>query len=321
MFKFILKRLTQMVVVLLIVSFIVFFMTSIIGNPVYNMVPETATQEQVDHVIRQLGLDKPLPVQYLIFLKNALNGEFGRSYKYNRPALGLILERFPATMEIVFVAMTLTIVLGISLGVYAGSRPKSKVTKLIMGGSLLGISLPSFWIGMVFIYLFGVTLGWLPVSGRGPTTTIFGINTSLGSLKGWTHVILPSVTLALGNIASIIRLVRAGMMEVMKQDYIKFAKSKGAPNNKILYGHALKNTLIPVVTIFGLQLGGLIAFTTITETIFAWPGMGKLLIDSISSLDRPIVSAYLLFAAALFVVINFVVDILYAIIDPRIDLN
>jgi len=321
MIKFLIKRTFQMALVLLVVSVIVFFATSVIGNPVYNMVPETASQEQVDRVIQQLGLDRPIYVQYGIFLKNALRGEFGRSYVYYKPALGLILDRFPATMEIVFVAMILTIVFGVSLGVYAGAKPKSKLSKIIMGGSLLGISLPAFWLGMVFIFLFGVSLRWLPVSGRGPTGTLFGIETSLATAIGWRHVILPSITIALQNIASIIRLLRAGMMEVMKQDYIKFAKAKGAGNLRVLYQHALKNTLIPVVTIFGLQLGSMIAFTTITETIYAWPGMGKLLIDSISSLDRPIVSAYLLFAASLFVVINFAVDILYALIDPRIDLN
>ncbi len=321
MIKFLIKRTFQMALVLLVVSLIVFFATSVIGNPVYNMVPETASQEQVDRVIQQLGLDRPIYVQYGIFLRNALRGEFGRSYVFYKPALGLILERFPATMEIVFVAMIMTIVFGVTLGVYAGAKPKSKVSKMIMGGSLLGISLPAFWIGMVFIFLFGVSLRWFPVSGRGPVGTIFGIETSLATARGWRHVFLPSLTIALQNIASIIRLLRAGMMEVMKQDYIKFAKAKGAGNLKVLYQHALKNTLIPVVTIFGLQLGSMIAFTTITETIYAWPGMGKLLIDSISSLDRPIVSAYLLFAASLFVVINFVVDILYALIDPRIDLN
>lgn len=321
MFKYLLKRTFQMVFVLFAVSVIVFTMTSVIGNPVYNMLPQKATDEQIQEVVVKLGLDKPLYVQYWIFLKNALRGEFGRSYTHFVPALGLIVSKFPATIEIVIVAMGLTVFLGISLGVLAGAKPKSKISKLIMFGSLAGISLPSFFMGMVYIFVFAVILRWLPVSGRGEIGTFLGIRTSLATLDGWRHIILPSMTLALLNIATIIRLVRAGMMDVMRQDFIKFARAKGVAPRKVLYGHALKNILIPVVTIFGLQLGELIAFTTITETIFAWPGMGKLLIDSITNLDRPIISAYLLFVAILFVVINFVVDILYTFIDPRIDLN
>ncbi len=321
MLKFLIRRTIQMVFVLLIVSIIVFTMTSIIGNPVYNMLPQDASEKQIQIVIEKLGLDKPLYVQYGIFLQNALRGEFGRSYAHFVPALGLIISKFPATIEIVIVAMILTIVLGISLGVFAGARPKSKISKLIMFGSLAGISLPSFFMGMVYIFVFSVTLRWLPVSGRGDIGSFLGIKTSLATLDGIRHIILPSLTLALLNIATIIRLVRAGMMDTMRQDFIKFARAKGVSSRKVLYGHALKNILIPVVTIFGLQLGDLIAFTTITETIFAWPGMGKLLIDSIVNLDRPIISAYLLFVAVLFVVINFAVDILYTFIDPRIDLN
>lgn len=321
MLKFLIRRTIQMITVLLVVSVIVFVMTSVIGNPVYNMLPQDASEEQIKQVVEKLGLDQPIYVQYWIFLKNALQGEFGVSYAHFVPALGLIISKFPATLEIVLVAMTLTIVLGISLGVFAGARPKNKISKLIMFGSLAGISLPSFFMGMVYIFVFAVTLHWLPVSGRGEIGSLFGIQTSLATLNGWRHIILPSITLALLNIATVIRLVRAGMMETMRQDFIKFARSKGVASRKVLYGHALKNILIPVVTIFGLQLGELIAFTTITETIFAWPGMGKLLIDSITSLDRPIISAYLLFVAVLFVVINFVVDVLYTFIDPRIDLN
>lgn len=321
MLKFLIRRTIQMITVLLVVSVIVFVMTSVIGNPVYNMLPQDASEEQIKQVVEKLGLDQPIYVQYWIFLKNALQGEFGMSYAHFVPALGLIISKVPATVEIVLVAMTLTIVLGISLGVFAGAKPKNKISKLIMFGSLAGISLPSFFMGMVYIFVFAVTLHWLPVSGRGEIGTILGIRTSLATLNGWRHIILPSLTLALVNIATVIRLVRAGMMETMRQDFIKFARSKGVASRKVLYGHALKNILIPVVTIFGLQLGELIAFTTITETIFAWPGMGKLLIDSITSLDRPIISAYLLFVAVLFVVINFVVDVLYTFIDPRIDLN
>ncbi|MFP4268208.1 MAG: ABC transporter permease [Spirochaetaceae bacterium] len=320
MLKFIIRRIIQMIIVLLVVSVIVFFMTSVIGNPVHTMLPERASQAQVDQVVEMLGLDKPLYHQYGIFLGNALQGNFGRSYTHHQPALKLIVSRFPATLEIVTVAMLMTIFIGISLGVYAGAHPKRPLSKVIMGGSIAGISLPSFWVGMVLIFFLSVRLGWFPVSGRGAMGSLFGIKTSLATLDGWRHILLPTITLAGINIATIIRLVRAGMLETMRQDYIKFAKAKGVSGRDILYKHALKNIMIPVVTIFGLQLGGLIAFTTITETIFAWPGMGKLLIDSINNLDRPVVAAYLLFVAVLFVVINFVVDILYTVIDPRVDL-
>ncbi len=306
--------------VLLIVSTIVFFITSVIGNPIYNMLPERAPPEQVEQVRKMLGLDKPLYYQYAIFLRNALRGDFGMSYTHHQPALRLIFSRFPATLEIVIVAMLLTIVIGISGGVYAGAYPRRKLSKGIMGFSILGISLPSFWIGMVFIFFLSVRLGWFPVSGRGETGVFLGIRSSLFTLEGWRHVFLPAFTLAVINIATIIRLIRAGMMETLRQEYIKFARAKGVGEKDILFKHALKNIMIPVVTIFGLQLGELIAFTTITETIYAWPGMGKLLIDSIMNLDRPIVSAYLLFVSVLFVAINFAVDIIYTLIDPRVEL-
>lgn len=240
---------------------------------------------------------------------------------FHLSALGLILERLPATLELVLVAILLSAVVGIPCGVIAGAYPRSFFSKSVMSLSIAGISMPSFWIGMVMIYFFSLHLGLLPVSGRGEVGTFLGIRTSLATADGWAHVVLPAVTLALGSVATIMRLTRAGMQENMKQDYIKFARSKGVPRRRLLFGHALKNTLIPVVTIFGLQLGTLIAFTTITETIFAWPGMGKLLIDAIHSADRPIVAAYILFVAVLFVFINFVVDVLYVFIDPRIDLR
>jgi peptide/nickel transport system permease protein len=291
------------------------------GNPVYLMVRENATEEEIQAVIEYLGLDKPLPVQYCIFVKNALRGDFGKSYVYHQPALKIIAERFPATIEIVLVAMFLSAFIAIPLGVYSGAYPKKFLSKTIMTMSIAGISLPSFWVGMVLIFFFSLKLGILPVSGRGTVGTFLGVETSLATVDGWKHIILPATTLALGSLATILRLTRAGMQENMRQDYIKFARAKGVPRKKVLFGHALKNTLIPVITIFGLQLGGLIAFTTITETIFSWPGMGKLLIDAINSADRPIVSAYILFVAVMFVFINFVVDILYTIVDPRIDLR
>ena len=321
MLQFIVKRLAQLVLVMLAVSLIVFVLTSVMGNPVYLMVRENATAEEIAAVTAALGLDKPLYVQFMIFIRNALHGNFGQSYMYHLPALMLIVERLPATLDIVTVAMLLTVLMGIPLGVWSGAYPKSKFSKSVMALSIAGISMPSFWIGMVMIYFFGLYLGVLPVSGRGETSTLFGITTSLATADGWAHIVLPSITLALGNVATIIRLTRAGMQENMRQDYVKFARAKGVPVRTVLFGHALKNTLIPVVTVFGLQLGNLIAFTTITETIYAWPGIGKLLIDAVTSGDRPIIAAYILFVAVMFVVINFVVDLLYVFIDPRIDLQ
>lgn len=321
MLQFIVKRLIQLFIVLFAVSVIVFLLTSVMGNPVYLMLRESATPEEIQAATQALGLDRPLPVQYGIFVKNALSGNFGRSYMFHLSALGLILDRLPATLELVLVAILLSAVVGIPCGVLAGAYPRSFFSKSVMSLSIAGISMPSFWIGMVMIYFFSLHLGLLPVSGRGEVGTFLGIRTSLATADGWAHVVLPAITLALGSVATIMRLTRAGMQENMKQDYIKFARSKGVPRRRLLFGHALKNTLIPVVTIFGLQLGSLIAFTTITETIFAWPGMGKLLIDAIHSADRPIVAAYILFVAVLFVFINFVVDVLYVFIDPRIDLR
>lgn len=320
MIRYTLKRLGQLLIVLFIVSVLVFFLTSVVGDPLSLLVRENATPDEVAAAKAYLGLDKPLYHQYYIFISNALQGDFGMSYMYHQSALRMIFERFPATIEMVIVAMLISIIFGIGLGVYAGAHPKRFSSKSIMTGSIIGISLPSFWLGMMLIYFFGLKLGVLPVSGRGEVATILGIETSLATLDGWRHIILPAFTLGIGSVASIMRLTRAGIQENMKQDYIKFAKAKGVRNSKLLYGHALKNTLIPVVTVFGLQLGGLIAFTTITETIFAWPGMGKLIIDSINAADRPIISAYILFVAVMFVLINFIVDILYTIIDPRIEL-
>lgn len=320
MLRYLITRVFQLVLVLFVVSILVFAFTSVMGNPVYLMVRENATEDEIQAVVEYLGLDKPLPIQYGIFVKNALKGDFGISYMYHQPALKLITERFPATLEIVIIAMLLSAIIGIPLGVFSGAYPNKISSKIIMALSIAGISLPSFWVGMVMIFFFSLSLGVLPVSGRGDVGMLFGIRTSLATVSGWRHIILPAITLALGNIATILRLTRAGMQENIRQDYVKFARAKGVSSGKVLFGHALKNTLIPVVTIFGLQLGSLIAFTTITETIFAWPGMGKLLIDAINSADRPIIAAYILFVAVMFVFINFVVDILYTVIDPRVDL-
>ena len=321
MLKYIVKRFVQMIVVLFVVSILVFMLTNFIGDPVDMLVPENATVEQVESARARLGLNKPLPVQYGIFLRDVLHGNFGKSYTYGKPAMGLIMERMPATLELVAIAALLVLFIGIPLGVYAGAYPKRRSSKIIMSGSILGISLPSFWVGMMMIYIFAVMLRALPASGRGNTVNVLGVNLSIFAPGGLRFIILPAVTLALTNVATTLRLTRSGIMENMRQDYIKFARAKGVSSRSLLFGHALKNALIPVITIFGMDLGNMIAFTTITETIFAWPGMGKLLIDAINKSDRPIIVAYLMTAACMFVVLNFVVDLLYTLVDPRIELR
>ena len=321
MLKYIVKRFVQMIVVLFVVSILVFMLTNFIGDPVDMLVPENATVEQVESARARLGLNKPLPVQYGIFLRDVLHGNFGKSYTYGKPAMGLIMERMPATLELVPIAALLVLFIAIPLGVYAGAYPKRRSSKIIMSGSILGISLPSFWVGMMMIYIFAVMLRALPASGRGNTVNVLGVNLSIFAPGGLRFIILPAVTLALTNVATTLRLTRSGIMENMRQDYIKFARAKGVSSRSLLFGHALKNALIPVITIFGMDLGNMIAFTTITETIFAWPGMGKLLIDAINKSDRPIIVAYLMTAACMFVVLNFVVDLLYTLVDPRIELR
>ena len=321
MLKYIVKRFVQMIVVLFVVSILVFMLTNFIGDPVDMLVPENATVEQVESARARLGLNKPLPVQYGIFLRDVLHGNFGKSYTYGKPSMGLIMERMPATLELVAIAALLVLFIAIPLGVYAGAYPKRRSSKIIMSGSILGISLPSFWVGMMMIYIFAVMLRALPASGRGNTVNVLGVNLSIFAPGGLRFIILPAVTLALTNVATTLRLTRSGIMENMRQDYIKFARAKGVSSRSLLFGHALKNALIPVITIFGMDLGNMIAFTTITETIFAWPGMGKLLIDAINKSDRPIIVAYLMTAACMFVVLNFVVDLLYTLVDPRIELR
>jgi peptide/nickel transport system permease protein len=318
---YLIKRIMQMVGVLWVVSVVVFVMMSFTGDPTFMMVPLEATEEEIAQARELLGLDKPYVVQYGIFLGNVLKGDFGRSFVFRQPAMRLITERMPATIEMVLVAMAIAVLLAIPLGVFAGAYPQRTASRGIMVGSLLGISLPSFWVGMMLIFVLAVHLHLLPSSGRGPTVEILGMKLSVLTADGWRHILLPAVTLSFASLAMLLRITRAGMMEVMRQDFIKFARAKGATFRSVLFKHALKNTLIPVVTIFGLQLGDLIAFATITETIFAWPGMGKLLIDSIYMTDRPVIVVYLMFVAFIFVVINFAVDVVYTLIDPRIKLR
>jgi peptide/nickel transport system permease protein len=321
MISYLFKRVLQMLLVLWVVSILVFAMMSFTGDPTYMMVPLDATEDEIANARSLLGLDKPYMVQYGIFLKNILRGDFGRSFVFRQPAFGLIVDRMPATVEMVMAAMVLALVLAIPLGVFAGAYPEKKTSRGIMAGSLVGISLPNFWVGMMLIFILAVRFNLLPSSGRGDTIQWMGVNLSFVTVDGIRHLVMPAVTLCFATLAILLRITRAGMMEVMKQDFIKFARAKGATFHSVLFKHALKNALIPVVTIFGLQLGDLIAFATITEYIFAWPGMGKLLIDSIYMGDRPVIVVYLMFVAFLFVAINFAVDVVYTLIDPRIKLR
>jgi peptide/nickel transport system permease protein len=321
MLGYLLKRILQCFVVLFCVSFVVFVIMYHSGDPVEMMLPPEATQIQVEELRRHLGLDRPFHIQYVSFLKNALRGDLGNSFIFNKPAVGLIVERIPATLELAVSAMLLAVIIGIPAGMYAAVRPKSWLSKTIMSGSLLGISLPVFWLGILFVLIFSVVLGWLPSSGRGETALFAGLRLGFLTPDGMAHLILPAATIAVFQLALIIRLVRAGMMEVLLQDFIKFLKAKGLSEGRVIYIHAMKNIMIPVVTIVGLQLGNIIAFAIVTETIFAWPGMGKLVIDSIHGLDRPVVLAYLLIVSLMFVILNFLVDMVYTFLDPRIRLK
>ncbi|CAD5280869.1 Peptide/nickel transport system permease protein [Bosea sp. 62] len=320
MTAYVLQRLIQSVLVLLAVSVVVFFAVYGIGDPVELLVSPSASAAEREALIRRLGLDLPVWQQYLTFMANALKGDLGRSFVHGVPALQLILQRLPATFELVLLAMTLALVAGIPLGLMAGLNPDSRRARIVMAGTVLGFSLPSFWKGMMLILLFAVWLGWLPTAGRGETVSLLGIQTSLLTLDGLQHIALPALNLAIPNLALIVRLVAAGTTETMTQDYVKYARAKGVRPRRIVNRHILRNILIPVVTVVGVEFGSLVAFSTITETVFAWPGMGKLLIDSVYQLDRPVVVAYVLLATLLFVTVNFLVDVLYAALDPRVKL-
>ena len=318
---FIIRRLLQAALVVLLMSFVVFAGVFLVGDPVDILVADDADQAEREQVIREMGLDKPFVIQYGIFLNNALDGNLGESFVFDEPALELILERMPATVELAVVALLMAVVLGIPLGVVAGLRPDSIFSKTVMTGSILGFSLPTFWVGIMMIVLFAVVLGWLPSTGRGEVGYILGIPTSLVSWDGVTHILMPAVNLALFKLSLVIRLSRAGTREVVHQDYVKFARAKGLPESRIILVHVMKNIMIPVVTVLGLEFGGLLAFSVVTETVFAWPGMGKLLIESINLLDRPVIVAYLMIIVLLFVVINLVVDVMYSLLDPRVRLQ
>jgi len=308
---FVIRRVFQSLVVVLVMSLVVFVGVHLVGDPVHILISDDMTQMEIERFIQKLGLDRPVHEQYFHFLANAVRGDLGNSFVYGEPALKLILQRMPATLELAFAAFLLAIVLGIPLGMYAGLRPESPASKAIMAGSILGFSLPTFWVGLMLIMVFAVMLGWLPSTGRGDFMTWDGLR----------HLALPAINLALFKMALVTRLARAGTREAALQDYVKFARAKGLSPARVVLVHVLKNILVPVVTVLGLELGGLIAFSVVTETVFAWPGMGKLLIDSIQRLDRPVIVAYLVITVLMFVVINLVVDLLYSALDPRVRLK
>ena len=308
----------QAAIVMITVALISFMLFQYVGDPVVFLLGQDATPEQVRELRAALGLDQPFFVQFWHFLVNAVQGEFGLSLRQGAKVSRLIAERFPATLELAMVAAVIALALGIPMGVYAALRRGSFLSQVFMTISLLGVSLPTFLIGILLILLFAVTLGWFPSFGRGDVTHIGGWTTGLLSAKGWHHITLPAITLAIFQLTLIMRLVRAEMLEVLRTDYIKFARARGLTDRAVHFGHALKNTLVPVMTITGLQLGGLIAFAIITETVFQWPGMGLLFIQAVTFADIPVMAAYLCLIALIFVVINLLVDLLYFAVDPRL---
>ncbi len=318
MFAFILRRLVQALVVMVSVAFIAFLLFQYVGDPVVFLLGQDATPEQIREMRADLGLDQPFIVQFWHFLLNAAQGEFGLSLRQGAKVSTLIAERFPATLELALIAAGLALLVGIPMGVYAALRRGSFMSQVFMTLSLLGVSLPTFLIGIMLILLFAVTLGWFPSFGRGETVKLGWWSTGLLTAKGWHHIVLPATTLAIFQLTLIMRLVRAEMLEVLRTDYIKFARARGISDRAIHFGHALRNTLVPVLTITGLQLGGLIAFAIITETVFQWPGMGLLFIQAVTYADIPVMAAYLCLIALIFVVINLVVDLLYFAVDPRL---
>ena len=318
MFAFIVQRLFQAVIVMVSVAFISFLLFQFVGDPVVFLLGQDATPQQIKELRADLGLDKSFVVQFWNFLANAVQGEFGLSLRQGAKVSRLIAERLPATLELAGVAAVLALVLGIPMGVYAALKRGTFLSQLFMTVSLLGVSLPTFLVGILLILLFAVGLGWFPSFGRGDVVQMGWWSSGLLTAKGWHHIVLPALTLAVFQLTLIMRLVRAEMLEVLRTDYVKFARARGLSNTAIHFGHALKNTLVPVITITGLQLGALIAFAIITETVFQWPGMGLLFIQAVTFADIPVMAAYLCLTALIFVVINLVVDLLYFVVDPRL---
>lgn len=321
MLTFLLQRLMQILALLFVMSLVVFFGVYAIGDPIEMLVDPNLGQEARDEAVRMLGLDRPLFEQYATYLEGLLRGDFGRSFIYGESALRIILERAPATFELAFAAMAIAIVFGIPLGIVAGRYPDRFRGRAVLSGSILGFSLPSFWVGLMLIMCFAVYLGWLPSGGRGLTRDVLGVPLSVVTLDGIQHLILPAFNLALYVLSFVIRVTAAGVRETLLQDYVRYARAKGLSARRVLFVHVLRNVLIPVVTILGLEFATVLAFSVVTESVFAWPGMGKLLIDAIGLLDRPVVVAYLLIVVTIFAVVNLIVDILYAVIDPRVRLT
>ena len=318
---YLLRRLIQAVGVVLAMSVIVFIGVYAIGDPVEILISPDADQFERERAIQAFGLDQPLWQQYFTFLGRALQGDLGRSFVFNEPALKLILQRMPATLELAVGATVVALLIGVPLGLYAGLKPESPLSKGIMAGSILGFSLPTFWVGLMLILVFAVQLGWLPSTGRGETAEFLGMRWSFLTADGLAHMVMPAVNLSLFKISLVIRLTRAGVRETMLMDFVKFARAKGLSPRRVIAVHVLKNIMIPVVTVVGLEFGGTIAFSVVTESIFAWPGMGKLIIDSINVLDRPVIVAYLMIIVLMFIVINLVVDLTYSVLDPRVRLE
>ena len=318
MFAFILRRLAQALVDMLTVAFIAFMLFHYVGDPVTSLLGQDATQEQREQLRHDLGIDQPFPVQFARFVGNAVQGEFGLSLRQGRKVSTLIAERFPATLELAVAAACIALMVGVPLGVYAALRRGHFGSQLVMTLSLLGVSLPTFLVGILLILLFSVTLKWLPSFGRGDVLSFGSWSTGLLTVDGWKHLVLPAITLSVFQLALILRLVRSEMLEVLRTDYIKFARARGLQDRAVYFGHALKNTLVPVITITGLQLGSLIAFAIITETVFQWPGMGFLFIQAVQFADIPVMAAYLCLIALIFVLVNLAVDLLYFAVDPRL---
>ncbi len=318
MLAFVLQRLMQACVVMVLISALVFIGVYAVGNPIDVMISPDVTQQIREQTIRAYGFDQPLWRQYFTFVQKLAQGDFGRSFVYNMPVLGLIMSRLPATLEITLAAVMAATLIGVPLGMYAGYAPYSRLSKIIMAVSILGFSVPTFWIGLVLIFAFAVTLGVLPAGGRGETVAVLGVEWSFFTLNGLTHMLLPSLNLALFKLALMIRLARAGTREAMLSDMVRFARAAGESEWTILRRHVLRLIAIPLVTVFGLEFGSTLAFAVVTETIFSWPGVGKLIIDSISTLDRPVMVAYLMLVSLLFISINFTVDIAYVALDPRL---
>ncbi|MBC8790655.1 MAG: ABC transporter permease [Tagaea sp. CACIAM 22H2] len=318
MLGFVIQRFLQAIAVMLVISVLVFVGVYGIGNPIDVVISPDATQQIREAAIRAYGFDQPLWIQYRDFLLRLLSGDFGRSFIFNMPVLELIFSRLPATLELTLAAVVGATLLGVPLGMYAGYKPDSAFARIVMTVSVLGFSVPTFWIGLVLIFAFAVQLGWLPAGGRGPTAMLFGVEWSFLTREGLTHLLLPALNLSLFKFAMMVRLARAGTREAILSDVVRFARAAGESETTILRRHVLRLIAIPIVTVFGLEFGSTLAFAVVTETIFSWPGVGKLIIDSISLLDRPVMVAYLMLVAFLFIMINFLVDIAYAALDPRL---